>query len=100
MTVAPSVVAGTSASEPPKAPIAVRTPPAKTTSIDIKCPLVQTLSSKLVGGDMSGLGIIITGAGSGVGRGLAQELCKQGHQVIATDLNLDAAKATISDGGS
>jgi 3-hydroxybutyrate dehydrogenase len=49
---------------------------------------------------MAGLGIVITGAGSGVGRGLAVELRKQGHQIIAADLNLDAARATVAGGGS
>jgi 3-hydroxybutyrate dehydrogenase len=49
---------------------------------------------------MAGLGIVITGAGSGVGRGLAVELRKQGHRIIATDLNLDAARATVADDGS
>jgi 3-hydroxybutyrate dehydrogenase len=35
---------------------------------------------------MGSLGILITGAASGVGRGLAGELAKAGHRVVGTDL--------------
>ena len=38
--------------------------------------------------------ILITGAGSGLGRGLSLQLAAQGHVVIATDLQLKAAEET------
>lgn len=43
--------------------------------------------------------ILITGAGSGIGAGLAFELATQGHHVIATDLDGAAAQATARDIG-
>jgi 3-hydroxybutyrate dehydrogenase len=39
--------------------------------------------------------ILITGAGSGLGRGLAAILAQQGHLIIATDLRFDAAQETV-----
>ncbi|WP_437230100.1 3-hydroxybutyrate dehydrogenase [Planctomicrobium sp. SH661] len=39
--------------------------------------------------------ILITGAGSGVGRGLSQYLAAQGHRIIATDLRSEAAEETV-----
>lgn len=48
--------------------------------------------------------ILITGAGSGIGAGIATELAREGHHVVVTDLSLDAAGAVASkirdDGGS
>lgn len=41
--------------------------------------------------------ILITGAGSGLGRGLAVCLACQGHTIVATDLRLDVARATASE---
>jgi 3-hydroxybutyrate dehydrogenase len=48
------------------------------------------------------LGILITGAGSGLGRGLAQSLASGGHRLFVTDLNVDAARETLAllDGSS
>ena len=40
--------------------------------------------------------ILITGAGGGIGRGLSVAFAAQGHSIIATDLNLDAARATAA----
>jgi 3-hydroxybutyrate dehydrogenase len=49
------------------------------------------------------LRILITGAGSGIGAGIASELARAGHEIIATDLNPDAARATavqiVENGG-
>lgn len=39
--------------------------------------------------------ILITGAGSGLGRGLAVWLAQQGHLIIATDLHFEAAQETV-----
>jgi 3-hydroxybutyrate dehydrogenase len=48
--------------------------------------------------------ILITGAGSGIGAGIATELAREGHHVVITDLALAAAEAVASkirdDGGS
>ena len=40
--------------------------------------------------------ILITGAGSGLGRGLSICLARQGHVILATDLHLEAAQETAS----
>ncbi len=48
--------------------------------------------------------ILITGAGSGIGAGIAQQLAQDGHHLVITDLNLDAANQVVdainSSGGS
>ncbi|HET6906453.1 MAG TPA: 3-hydroxybutyrate dehydrogenase [Rhodanobacteraceae bacterium] len=38
--------------------------------------------------------ILITGAGSGIGAGIAHELGRAGHLIVATDLDADAANKT------
>ncbi len=43
---------------------------------------------------------LITGAGSGLGRGLSLHFAKAGHRVIVTDLNLDSARETARLGGA
>ncbi len=37
--------------------------------------------------------VLITGAGSGIGAGLATELARAGHHLLVSDLNLDGAEA-------
>ena len=37
--------------------------------------------------------VLVTGAGSGIGAGIATELARDGHHVIVTDLSADAAEA-------
>lgn len=39
--------------------------------------------------------ILITGAGSGIGAGIATELAAAGHHILATDLNADAVDAVV-----
>ena len=41
--------------------------------------------------------ILITGAGSGLGRGLSLCLAKEGHTIIATDANLAGARETAAE---
>jgi 3-hydroxybutyrate dehydrogenase len=40
--------------------------------------------------------ILVTGAGSGLGRGLSLCLAREGHTILATDLRLDAARETVA----
>lgn len=40
--------------------------------------------------------ILITGAGSGLGRGLSLCLAREGHTILATDLRLDGAAETVA----
>jgi 3-hydroxybutyrate dehydrogenase len=40
--------------------------------------------------------ILITGAGSGIGAGIASELAATGHHVVVTDLGLDAVKVVAA----
>ncbi|MGA7298091.1 MAG: 3-hydroxybutyrate dehydrogenase [Rhodanobacteraceae bacterium] len=48
--------------------------------------------------------VLITGAGSGIGAGIATELARAGHHILATDLVADAAEKTAeqikSEGGT
>ena len=37
--------------------------------------------------------VLVTGAGSGIGAGIATELARDGHHVVVTDLSADAARA-------
>jgi 3-hydroxybutyrate dehydrogenase len=43
--------------------------------------------------------ILITGAGSGIGAGLAAHLARAGHHAIVTDLDVDAAKRVTDEIG-
>lgn len=40
--------------------------------------------------------VVVTGAGSGIGRAISLELASVGWKVIVTDMNLDAAKGTVA----
>jgi 3-hydroxybutyrate dehydrogenase len=40
--------------------------------------------------------VLITGAGSGIGAGLATELARAGDHLLVSDLNLDGAEAVVS----
>ncbi len=40
--------------------------------------------------------ILVTGAGSGLGRGMSTWLAQQGHSIVVTDLRLDAAQETVA----
>jgi 3-hydroxybutyrate dehydrogenase len=41
--------------------------------------------------------VLITGAGSGIGAGLATELARAGHHVVVTDVKLASAEAVVAD---
>jgi 3-oxoacyl-[acyl-carrier protein] reductase len=43
---------------------------------------------------------IVTGAGSGIGRAVAQRLAKEGYRVVVNDLREEAAKAVAADIGA
>src|SRR4051812_32819231 len=40
--------------------------------------------------------VLITGAGSGLGRGLSICLAEEGHSILATDLHLESARETAA----
>ena len=52
----------------------------------------------------SSMRVLVTGAGSGIGAGIAEQLAGQGHQLIVTDLRLEAseqiAERIVDAGGS
>ncbi|MCP4624956.1 MAG: SDR family NAD(P)-dependent oxidoreductase, partial [bacterium] len=54
--------------------------------------------------DLSGKGAIVTGAGMGIGQGIALRLAEAGAGVIVTDIDMEAAESTAdkirSDGGN
>ena len=39
--------------------------------------------------------VVITGAGSGIGRACAAEFAKEGAQVVIADINLSGAEETV-----
>ncbi len=41
--------------------------------------------------------ILITGAGSGIGAGIATELAKAGHRVVVTDMDVAAARKVADE---
>jgi NAD(P)-dependent dehydrogenase (short-subunit alcohol dehydrogenase family) len=45
-------------------------------------------------GDFTGVGGVVTGAGSGIGRAVALALAQKGAQVLAVDLNADSVQQT------
>lgn len=47
-----------------------------------------------------GKGVIVTGAGSGIGRGVAERLGAEGGSIACLDVNLDNAKATADSIGN
>ena len=53
---------------------------------------------------MSARCILVTGAGSGIGAGIAAELAASGHHLVVTDVNLEAVETIVAairnDGGS
>ena len=40
--------------------------------------------------------ILVTGAGSGIGAGIATELAQAGHHLVVTDVNRDAAEGVAN----
>jgi 3-hydroxybutyrate dehydrogenase len=42
------------------------------------------------------LNVLVTGAGSGLGRGLSLCLARHGHALLTTDINLESARETVS----
>lgn len=45
---------------------------------------------------MTGISTIVTGAGSGIGRAIAERLAADGHAVLVNDLSIERAKAVAS----
>ena len=46
---------------------------------------------------MKGKVVVVTGAASGLGRGVALLLAKEGAQVVATDINAEAGQALLTE---
>ena len=55
----------------------------------------ETTEKKFV--DLAGKVAIVTGAGAGIGRGIALELAKAGADVVVADINVDAARKVASE---
>ena len=51
---------------------------------------------KMDPGSLNGLAVVVTGAASGIGRGVATELAARGASVIAADINVDGAVETVA----
>jgi NAD(P)-dependent dehydrogenase (short-subunit alcohol dehydrogenase family) len=49
--------------------------------------------------DIKGAGVVVTGAGSGIGRALARGLAAAGARVVVNDLNVEAATAVAAEIG-
>jgi NAD(P)-dependent dehydrogenase (short-subunit alcohol dehydrogenase family) len=50
--------------------------------------------------DLRGKHVVVTGAGSGIGRACAIRFAAEGARVVVADLNLDAAQATADEAGA
>ena len=40
--------------------------------------------------------VLVTGGGSGIGKGICEVLAKRGHNILVTDLNIDSARAVAT----
>ena len=49
--------------------------------------------------EIKGAGVVVTGAGSGIGRALARGLAAAGARVVVNDLNVEAATAVATEIG-
>lgn len=47
--------------------------------------------------DLDGKGVVVTGAGHGIGRAIAHRLAAEGARVVVNDVDADAAKAVASE---
>lgn len=51
------------------------------------------------GGRLAGKRVLITGAGSGIGKACAVEMAREGAEVLATDIDRESARSTARDSG-
>src|SRR6478736_6434108 len=52
------------------------------------------------GADLRGKGVVVTGAGNGIGRALAHRMAAGGARVVVNDLDPDAATAVAAEIGA
>lgn len=50
----------------------------------------------MAGGSFAGRGVIVTGAGSGIGRGIATAFVREGARVAAVDINAETVAETVA----